>query len=170
MASDPEATCESDPPALFIAAGIELPLQAGPTAAEKVAAYFQSGRVRRFLLLNLCDADHYRPSRQLRLALTQPPLPSTPRAEWLDYGVYDVFRDIECAQAPALALEARGYYRIGRLLELSEGRLARSRFMSRTALEAMKARLASAGLQLGRCMAREATAPAGPLRQFTVVR
>jgi hypothetical protein len=61
---------------------------------------------------------------------------------YLDYGVYDVFKDIPGAAKPALKLEAKGIWILGLLVQLSENDVRRLVSVSDETLERMKRRLA----------------------------
>lgn len=137
---------------LFTAVGIVLPAQSPPLPAERIAEYFERRRNRGPVLLALELGDlHFTEGEQPCLPIIAGPNRYEARCpSWLNYGVFDTFRDIESARSAALALEARGVNRIGELLRLSEGRLARSRHMNPTALAAIVERLGRAGFQLGR--------------------
>jgi hypothetical protein len=143
---------KEDDDALFTAVGIVLPGQTPPLPAQLIAQYFERRRNRGPVLLALEPGElDFAEGEQLGLPITAGHSRCEARCpSWLDYGVFDTFRDIESARPAALALEARGVNRIGELLRLSEGRLARSRHMNPTALAAMVERLGRAGFQLGR--------------------
>lgn len=144
---------------LFGRAGIDLPLQESPTEAGRVTCYFESIGPRLPISLRLRDPQGAGAELQGVLSFIAPLPPAAPQPEWLDFGVFDTFRDLTCARKAALALEARGIHRIAQLIEKTEGQLARQPGMDRGALLAIKARLSRVGLVLGRRMARRTLEP-----------
>jgi hypothetical protein len=70
-----------------------------------------------------------------------------PRAchAYLDYGVYDSFRDTRAAKA-ALRLQGNGIWLIGQLVQLSESEVCSVPGVDDAALQAMKQRLATINL------------------------
>jgi hypothetical protein len=71
------------------------------------------------------------------------------RYAYLDYGVYDVFRDDPSVGKAALQLEENGIFYLGHLVQLTEADLRKFPFMTETVVAAMKEQLISMQLDLG---------------------
>jgi hypothetical protein len=74
------------------------------------------------------------------------PLLGQRRQRYLDFGVYDFFRDIPKASRAARGLERVGVCLLGQLVQLREADLGILKCMTPAAIEAIRDNLASVGL------------------------
>ena len=148
MSEDRDEIC------LFSKAGIGLPHHAAPSDASRVAEYFRRTPHKRLINLvcaNAAPEPADAAGHQLPLPLPALDVILVPRISqpYLDYGVYDSFRDVEALSKVALRLEACGIVHVGHLVQLYAQQVRVLARADHRALEAMEARLASAGLRLG---------------------
>jgi len=139
---------------LFSHVGVDFPLLRGGPGPSQVQCYM-AATGRSFLLLSANRRKDYNPTATYALQLSLPLMVSSnatvlriaPRRRYayLDYGVYDVFRDLPLAAGPALRLEAKGVSILGQLVQLSENEVRTLASVDEETIDAIKRRLALVG-------------------------
>jgi hypothetical protein len=142
---------------LFSYFGIELPERVPPSLSERVLLYFacrpRLGNAS-LILLSLSKSSRYA-TTQLLLPLGKPqrrfPVRFVPRNRrvYLDYGVYDTFRNLPEVAKTALKLEAKGFNLVGQLVQLSEEQVRAFSFIDERTLKRMKDHLAKVAFCFG---------------------
>jgi hypothetical protein len=138
---------------LFSVGGVVLPQLLSPKLEQRIQLYFSAvsmsnTELLRFLLVFDSTDVIALSDFQLRLPLSEPIPPSLVRLApkyrhaYLDYGVYDTFRDLPRLAGAALNIENRGVYVLGQLVQMSEEKVRAFPFMSDTILADMKKHLA----------------------------
>ena len=148
-----EAACDDRSSELFSCAGVSLPSVSRPRIDERVFSSLESFGRRPFYLR--CVA---RQCVQFSFDFAATPfLLRRPRSSvvgfvprsrgmYLDYGVYDVFRDLPDAADVALRLEAKGVWMLGFLVQMSERDVQRLGLAATPTLDAMKLHLSKIGM------------------------
>ena len=137
--------------ALFAFYGLELPQHRAPALDGRIHNWLGSiGR--RLLLISSVSSVIGQDACQLELPFVRRLAPISGMAPtyahpYLDYGVFDCFRDEEALRRPALAIEARGILVLGQLTQLDYGHMAR--MLSDTTATRMREQLRSLGLDFG---------------------
>jgi hypothetical protein len=147
-------------PTLYSLAGISLPIHERPAISERYLASFASYSASQPRLLTtgrrgtdnipiafkFCQLHlpftNARPQAFVRLA---------PRSShiYLDYGVYDTFRDVPRAAKAARKLEANRIYVLGQLVQLTEDQIREFHFIDNETIEVMKRHLATIKFSFG---------------------
>jgi hypothetical protein len=150
----PPSANDDDPeqPSLLLLAPPALHITA-PAVHSYAEFYYR--QTKRFLLIRgdvTLPVDH----SQLRFSFMENSTPnnivqyvSQPRQMYLDYGVYDTFRDEPGLVNPSRKLERQGIRLIGNLVQMSREELATFSFLDADTLDQMEAQLALAGLRFG---------------------
>jgi hypothetical protein len=144
---------------LFSACEITAPTPSLNGLPAKIANYLQAfgkqtDRPLRLVLVSDAQTVVTFPDRQLPLPLELPRRPSLARIvpairrAFLDYGVYEQFRDEPESFDAALQLEKSGIYMLGQLIQMSEDQLRAYSFINDRVLQSMKANLARFDLGL----------------------
>jgi len=142
----------TEAPTLFSHAAVDLPQDVRRSEHEQVRDFVRSLDRRRLIFLAWQRDTAARPAEQFVLSLAPPQtcvafVPMPPALPYLDYGVYDSFRDV--AGDAALRLEARGVLYLGQLVQLAEGEVRKLARADDRTLDVMRARLALAKLRFG---------------------
>jgi hypothetical protein len=137
---------------LFKHCGVVLAEQRAPLRSLRVETYLAACPSARRLVCLPGRRTAAAAANQLLLTLAQSPsrvVTLPPRHTWmyLDYGVFDAFRDVRSLRRPALALEARGILLLGQLVQRPYGEIAY--LIGDAAAAAMGEELAKVGLTFG---------------------
>lgn len=152
---------------LFLIAGMDLARRAAPRPA--LCAYLMARyEKRRVPLVIPGGAERKGRAPELQLELRFPPVRSRlvifvskRRRGYLDFGVFDVFRDVPAAIKAARRLEARGILFLDQLVRCTEDEVRTLSRADDNALHAMRRRLAIVGFRFGMDIPRDAEPPAG---------
>jgi len=142
-------------PELFLRAGIMLPLQKPPPPGSKIRSYFEELTANIGPILLDVSRQSNASSRQLLFLFMLPTRTSVvrfaPKAShiYLDYGVYDMFRDVPHVALAAAKLEAKRVHVLGQLVQLSEERVRAFSFIDDGIIATMREYLAPLGLDFG---------------------
>lgn len=143
---------------MFGRAGVQLPLHIAPSLGAQIGSYVANVAVSRPVLIKSGHEDIIPRNilhSQLPLPLIQPTRPVVvrfaPRSShvYLDYGVFDMFRDVPGLSGAAMKLEANDIYVLGQLVQLPEERLRAYPFITDRIVSVLRAQLAPLGLDLG---------------------
>jgi hypothetical protein len=142
---------------LFSNVGIMLPFQLTPRLNSKIHSYLSRASSRP-ILLEVHRHYDFGGDNQFPFAFAAPTptavIKFAPRAShvYLDYGVFETFRDVPLVALAAAKLEAKRIHVLGQLVQLSEQRLRAFSFMNEIIVTKMREHLAPLCLDFGMCI------------------
>lgn len=152
MAENDEQDSESIE--LFAYYGIALALLSPVSLREKIQKFLEARPAHMRIVALALERDEDPVSRRAQIILpladeTARVVPFVPRHAliYLEYGVFDTFRDVRALRRAALNLESRGILLVGQLVQMHVAELAA--FVDEAVIAAMRERLITVGLDFG---------------------
>lgn len=143
---------------LFQRAGLTLTEQAAGSASETLQSYLAAVAPQHAILIHSSDTPidfEHRLPLQLPLPFKTPERPAVvklaPKAShvYLNYGVYDVFRDVPILANPAVRFEANDISLLGELVQIPENALRTFSFVTTEVVSELRRHLSQLGLDVG---------------------